>query len=115
MAETANRDVAKAQVAGTTTPSTAEMKAAIRETRVRLATRLASTADHLHGLFTSPPSRQAEARREDLIGSAIRMLAVVGRTKRAWSDAKRTGLPRAAFGAAAVAIAATLATATRRR
>ena len=62
MAETPNRHVGKKEVADRTSPSTAEMKAAIRETRVRLAARLARTADHVHVLFTAPASAQAETR-----------------------------------------------------
>jgi hypothetical protein len=116
MAETRNWHLGKKQVADRTSLSTAEMKAAIRETRDRLATRLARTADHVQRLFTAPSSAQAEARDGGFIGGAINTIAVVGRTRRAWSDARRTGLlRRAAIGAATVAIAAALATKTRHR
>ena len=92
------------------------MKAAIRETRVRLATELARTADHVHGLFTVPLSAQAEARDGGFINGAVKAIAVAGRTRRIWSDAKRTGvLRRAAIGVAALAIAAAVAAAHRRR
>lgn len=116
MAETANGHLGKQQAADGTSPSTAEMKAAIRETRRRLAMRLADTADHVHLLFMMPSSVEAEARDGGLIGGAITTIAVVGRTKRAWSDARRAGvLRRAAIGAATVAIAAGLAAKARRR
>ena len=104
MAETPDRHVGKKEAADRTSPSTAEMKTAIRETRDHLATRLARTADHV--LFTA----QLEAPDRGFIGGAINMIAVVGLAKRAWRDARRTGLlRRAAIGAATVAIAAALA------
>jgi hypothetical protein len=110
MAESPDRHVGKKEVADRTSPSTAEMKTAIRETRDHLATRLARTADHVHVLFTAPSSAQSEAPDRGFIGGAINTIAVVGLAKRAWRDARRTGLlRRAAIGAATVAIAAALA------
>jgi hypothetical protein len=116
MAETPDRHVGKKEVADRTSPSTAEMKATIGETRVRLGTRLERTADHVHVLFTAPASAQADARDGSFIGGAIKTIAVVGRTKRSWSDARRSGLlRRAAIVAATVAVAAALAGRSRRR
>ena len=75
MAETPNRQLGKQQAVDAPSPSPAEMKAAIRETRVRLATRLARTADHVHILFTAPSSAQAEVRDRGFIGGpSIRSL-----------------------------------------
>ena len=116
MAETPNGRVAMEQTTDGTSPSTAEMQAAIRETRGRLAVRLARTADHVHLLFTTPSSAETEARDDGVVGGAIKTIAVAGRAKRVWSDARRTGLlRRAAIGAATVAIAAVLAAKTGRR
>jgi hypothetical protein len=81
MAETPDRHVGKKEVAARTSPSTAEMKTAIRETRDHLATRLARTADHV--LFTAPSSAELEAPDRGFIGGAINTIAVVGRAKRA--------------------------------
>jgi hypothetical protein len=84
--------------------------AAIRETRVRLATRLTRTADHVHTLFSAPSSAAEETHDEDAIDRAARAIAIVGGTKRAWDHARRTGvLRRAAVGAMALAIAAVVA------
>ena len=116
MAETANRCIGTKPAADGTSPSTADMKAAIRESRVRLATRLAQTSDHVHVLFRAPSSAQTEARDGGFIGGAIKSIAVVGRTTHAWNHARRTGLlRRAAIGAATVAIAAALARKTGHR
>jgi hypothetical protein len=116
MAEASNGRVATEETIDRTSPSTAEMKAAIRETRGRLAVRLARTADHVHLLFTNPSSAEADARDSGVVGGAVKTIAVAGRAKRVWSDARRTGLlRRAAIGGVTVAIAAALATRTRRR
>jgi hypothetical protein len=116
MAETTNRHLAAEQATISISRSIAEMKAAIRETRSRLAVRLAQTADHAHLLFTSPSTAETETRNPGVIGSAAKTIAVAGRAKRIWSDAKRTGLlRRAALGSVTVAIAAALATRPRRR
>jgi hypothetical protein len=94
---------------GTTPPSTAQVMAAIRETRGRLETQLARTAHHVHTLFTTPSSEHVETRDKGVIAGAVKAIAVAGRTKRAWNDARRTGaLRRASIGAAALAIAAVL-------
>ena len=107
MAEASNRRL--------TSPSTMEMKAAIRETRVRLTTRLTRTADHVGVVFASPSSARAGARDVGVIGVAVNAIALAGRTRRTWNDAKRNGvLRRAAIGAAAVAIAAGVAAYRRR-
>jgi hypothetical protein len=99
-----------------TAPSTAAMKAAIRETRNRLAAQVAQTADHVHLLFTTPASVKAEAPVGGVIAGAIKAIAAAGRARRVWTDARRTGLPRrAAIGGVIMAIAAVLATRTRRR
>lgn len=88
----------------------AEMRAAIVETRARLSSRLARTADHVHTVFTVPSSAQKEASEGGLIGGAIRTIAVAGQTTRAWHDAKGAGLfRRAAIGAVTVAVAAAFA------
>jgi len=42
-------------------PSTADVKAAIRETRQKLADHVALTADHVHRIFTTPGSVETEA------------------------------------------------------
>ena len=97
----------------------AAMKVAIRETRGRLAMRLARTADHVHLLFTTPSSAsQASQKRAAAVSSAVqsRRSLVAGRTKRVWTDAKETGLlRRVVIGGVVVAMAAALATRTRRR
>jgi hypothetical protein len=104
------------QMTDGTSPSTAKMKAAIREVRGRLTVRLARTADHVHLLFTTPSSAETTALDSGVIGGAIKTITVAGRAKRVWTDARRTGLlGRAAIGGVAMAIAAALAAKTRRR
>ena len=116
MAETPDRPVGKQQRPDTPSPTTTEMRAAICETRVRLATRLTRTADHVHVLFSAPSSAQVGSRDRGVIGGAVKAIAVAGRTRRAWSHAKRTGvLRRAAIGAATVVMVAGFAAYRRRR
>ena len=81
--------------------------AAIRETRVRLATRLTRTADRVHTLFSAPLSAAEETRDGDAIARAAKAIAIVGATKRAWDRVRRSGALRTgAVGAVALAIAA---------
>jgi hypothetical protein len=113
MAETPNGRIALEHTTDSTSPSTAKMKSAIRETRVRLARRLTRTGVYM--LLTAPSAAHADAD-DGLIGHAATAIAVAGRAKRAWSDARRTGLlRRAAIAAVTVTIAAALAAKTRRR
>ena len=115
MVETPNRQLGHEQAASGTPSSTAEVKAAIRETRARLATRLTDTADCVDAIFTRPTIAQAERHDGGLVGAAINTIAAVGRTQRAWSHARSTGLFRtAAVVAVAAGIALTLAAKTRR-
>ena len=75
------------------------MKAALRATRRRLTTRLAETAEHVHVVLTVPSATsftQEGPRVGGFIGGAINTLAVVGRTKRVWSKARRSGVARRA-------------------
>jgi len=105
MAETANRQLETPRADDTT----AHLIAATRETRLRLATRLTRTSDHVHRLFTAPSTANTEASGARVIDVAVKTIAVVGRTKRAWDDARRSGVfRRTAMGVAAVAIAAVL-------
>ena len=116
MAEAPNGRVALARTTDRTSPTTAEMTSAIRETRDRLALRLARTADGVHLLFTTSLSPDTEARDGGLVGGAIKAIGAAGRAKRVWSEASRTGwLRRAAIGGATVAAAAALATWRRRQ
>ena len=48
------------------------MKAAIRETRDRLAAQLTQTADHVHLLFTTPSSVKTEAPVGGVVAGAIK-------------------------------------------
>ena len=94
----------------------AAMKAAIRETRNRLAEQLAQTADHVHLLFTTPSAVHTEAPAGGVVAGAIKAIAVAGRTGRIWTDVRRTGLlRRAAIGGVIAGVAALLAARTRRR
>ena len=116
MAENSNGRLTLADQTERTPPSTADMKTAIRETRDRLALRLARTADHTHRLFTTPSSVDRGAPDSGIVARVIRTIAAVGGVKAAWSDARRTGLVgRGAFAGVIVAIAAVLATRTKRR
>jgi hypothetical protein len=109
MAETSNRQLGTPHADDTPAPSAAQVVAAINETRLRLAARLTRTADHVNPLYAAPASAHAEAGRGGVIEGAVKAIAVVGRAKRAWDDARRTGvLRRAAVGAAGLAIAAVL-------
>jgi len=92
------------------------MKAAIRETRNRLAAQVAQTADHVHLLLTTPASDKPEVPAGGVVVGAIKAIAVAGRVRRVWADASRTGLlRRTTIGGVILAIAAVLATRTRRR
>jgi hypothetical protein len=87
----------------------ADVMAAIRETRIRLATRLTRTAGHVHTLFSAPLSVAEATYDGDVIDRAAKAIAIVGTTKRAWDHAKSSGvLRRGAAGAVALAIAAVL-------
>jgi hypothetical protein len=99
-----------------TAPSTADVNAAIRETRQRLADHVALTADHIHLIFTTPGSVETEAPVSGAVAGAINTIAVAGRTKRFWANAQRMGLlRRAAIGGVMVVIGAAIVAWTRRR
>ena len=116
MAEAPNGRIALERPAEGSAPSTAAAKAAIRETRNRLAVQVAGIAEHVHFLFTTPSAVETDAPSGGVVGGAIKTIAVAGRAKRAWTDARRTGLlRRAVFGGVTVAIAVALASRTRRR
>jgi hypothetical protein len=101
--------------AGSAAPSIADMKAAIGETRQRIAVQMARTADQVHLIFTTPASA-AESPRGGAAGSAIHVIAAAGRARRAWTNARQTGLlRRAAIGGVIAAVAAVLAFKARRR
>ena len=115
MAEAPNGRITLERPAGTA-PSTAAMKAAIRETRNRLAAQVTQTADHVHLLFTTPASVKTEAPVGGVVAGAMKAIAVAGRARRVWTDTRSTGLlRRAAIGGGIVGIAALLAARTRRR
>jgi hypothetical protein len=116
MAETPNRELGHEEAAINAPSSTVEAKAAIRETRARLAMRLTGTADCVHAIFTHPTVAQMEPRAGGVIGSAINTIAAVGRTKRVWRDARSTGLlRRSAMVSVAAAVALVLAARKKRR
>jgi hypothetical protein len=97
-------------------PSAADMKAAIHETRSRLAVRLAETANHVHLLYAAPFAIETEPPASGALGRAIKTIAAAGRARRAWTEARRTGLlRRAVLGAVTMAVAAALATRRQRR
>ena len=54
MAETPNRELGHEDAAINAPSSPVVAKAAIRETRARLAVRLTATADRVHAIFTRP-------------------------------------------------------------
>jgi hypothetical protein len=115
MAEAPNGRITLEQSAGTA-PSTTAMKAAIRETRNRLAAQVAQTADHVHLLFTTPASVKTEAPVGGVVAGAIKAIAIVGRARRVWTNASGTGLlRRAAIGGVIVGVAALLMARSRRR
>ena len=114
MVETPNRQLGHEQSAGSAPSSTVEVKAAIRETRARLAARLTGMADRVDALFARPAVAQ-ERRDAGVVGATINTIAAIGRTKRAWSRARSTGLVgRTAVVAVATGIALALAVKTRR-
>ena len=94
MAEAPNGRITLERPADGTSPFPADMKAAIRETRNRLAAQVAQTADHVHLLFTTPASVKTEAPVGGVVAGAIKAIAVAGRARRVWTDARRTGLLR---------------------
>ena len=70
------------QTTNGTSPSTDEMKAAIRETRDRLDMQLARTRDHVHDLLTSPPLGHI-LRRTAIAGINVVLASVLaGKTRR---------------------------------
>lgn len=116
MAEAPDRRIAMDRPTDATAPSAADIKAAIRETRNRLAAQVGRTADHVHLIFTTPASVETEAPLGGAVAGAIKTIAVAGRVTRVWTDARQTGLlRRAAIGGVIVAMAAAVATRTRRR
>ena len=99
-----------------TAPSTADVWAAIRETRQRVADHVVLTADHVHLIFTTPGFVDTEAPVGGAVAGAIKTIAVAGRARRVWIDAKRmAGLRRAAIGGMIVVSGAALVRWTRRR
>jgi hypothetical protein len=99
-----------------TMPSTATVKAATRDTRDRLAAQVNQAADHVHLVFTTPSSVETEVPVGGVVAGAIKAIAVARRTRRIWTEARRTGLlRRAAIGGVIVGVAALLAARTRRR
>ena len=115
MAEAPNGRMTFERPAGTAS-STADMRAAIRETRQRLADQVARTADHVHLMFTTPGSENTEAPEGGAIAGALKTIAVAGRARRVWMDARRMGLlRRAAIGGMIVVIGAALVSARRTR
>jgi hypothetical protein len=111
MAEAPNGRIALERPTERRSPSTADMKADIRETRSRLAAQLARTADHVQFLFTAPSSVETEPPVGGVAAHAIKTIVIAGRARRVWTDAWRTGvLRRAVIGGVIVAIAAALAT-----
>jgi hypothetical protein len=114
MAEGRNGRMTFDQPTGTA-PSTADVKAAIRETRQKLADHVALTADHVHRIFTTPGSVETEAPVGGAAAAAIKTIAVAGRARRVWIDAKGMGgLRRAAIGGMMVVVGAALVRWTRR-
>ena len=81
MGEAPNRRMTLDQTTGTA-PSTADVKAAIRETRRRLADHVARTADHVHPIFTTPDSVETESPVGGAVAGAIETIAVAGREAR---------------------------------
>ena len=94
------------------------MKAAIRETRYRLAVQVAQTADHAQLLLTTPSSSsRTEAPVGGVVAGAIKAIALCPAAPGASGRmrGKRASYRRAVIGGVTVAIAATLATRKRRR
>lgn len=116
MAQNPSGRVAEARPAERLSPSAAEMKAAIRETRSRLAVNLAQTANHVHLLFTAPSTIETESPAGGVIAHAVTTIVAASRAQRAWTAAMTTGLlRRAAVAGVAVAIAGALAARKHRR
>jgi uncharacterized protein YciW len=92
------------------------MKAAIRETRNRLAAQVTQTADYVHLLFTAPSSVDTEAPVAGVVAGAIK----ANRRRRPYQArldrrAENGPLAPAAIAGAIVGIAGLLAVRTRRR
>jgi membrane protein len=96
----------------TAQPSPAPAVAAASETRLRPATGLTRTADHLDA---APATAAAEAGRGGVRRGAVMAMAVMVHTKRAWDDARRTGVLRRAAVGAALALAAVFVVTRRER
>jgi hypothetical protein len=104
MGETANRDIDTGAAADDAPLTTKDMTAAIRGTRVRLATRLARTGDHIHRLFTAPAPGEG-VRDHGVIGAAVTTITIAGRARRVWRTAKESGVLRSAAIGVATLIA----------
>ena len=116
MAEASSGRIATNRPTDPRSPSVADMKSAIRETRNRLAAQVAGIAAHVHLLLANPASVEIEAPVGGVVARAIKTIAVAGRVRRDWTEARRTGfLRRTAVGGVILTIAAALATRTRRR
>lgn len=107
MGETPDRYIDTAAAADDAVPTTKDMTAAIRGTRVRLATRLTRTGDHIHRLFTAPASDEG-ARDHGVIGAAVKTITLAGRARRVWRTAKGSGVLRRAVIGAATSLAVAL-------
>ena len=90
----------------TAPPPPAQAVAAVSETRLQPATGLTRTADHADHLDAAPASADVEAGRGGVLEGAVMAMAVMFHTKRAWDDARRTGVLRKAAVGAALALAA---------
>jgi len=99
----------------TAQPSPAQAVAAASETRLRPATALTRTADNADHLDAAPASADAEGGRGGVLEGAVMAMAVMVHTKRAWDDARRTGVLRKAAVGAALALAAVFVVTRRER
>jgi hypothetical protein len=82
--------------------SPATLKAAIRETRGRIASRLDDTTERLAALFIAPSENGGAPREPGIVGLIATSVATAGRTRRAWMYAKSSGLVTKTTAAAAL-------------
>ena len=111
MVETSNRQLSHVQVTISTPRSTTDARAAIRDTRARLAARLTDASERI-GVMLTHPTREAEG--DGPVGTVLHTLATIRRASDTWKHARSVGIfRRAAVAALAAGIALVLAVKTR--
>ena len=117
MVETANRKLSGAASAGSdASPSIADIKREMHDTRVRLGGGIARTTERLQALLSEPVVGERLPREAGALGFAVGSLHGFQRVRGLWRRGWAAGtVHRASVAAAVVGIAAMVAVRSRRR